>query len=89
MVGLRQASRQSGVPVSGDSGKTYKVKYHPEARRFSCSCRDWTYAKSHKRRGPGGDCKHIGKMKSGVKQQLMEKTATAVRGRAAQALLKG
>lgn len=87
MIGYRQSSRQAGVPIMGDTGKKYKVRYHPEAKRFSCSCKDWTYARSHKRRGSSGDCKHINRIKSGVRQELMEKTATSNRGRAALALL--
>ena len=93
MVGLRQQSKSKGIPAPGDGGKTYKIKYHPEARRFSCSCRDWTYKRSVKNRGPEGDCKHIKRMKEGAKQTLMSKVAAlqvgrALRGRAALALLR-
>lgn len=85
MVNLRQSSRQSGVAVVGDTGKKYKVRYHPEAKRFSCSCKDWTHARSHKNR-VSGNCKHIKRLKDGVRQGLMEKQATRVRGLAALSL---
>lgn len=89
MVGYRQSSNQPGVPVVGDAGTTYKVRYHPEAQRFSCSCKDWTYARSHKRQGPSANCKHINRVREGVKKQLIEKTAAEIRGLAALALLTG
>lgn len=85
MVSLRQSSRQAGVAVVGDTGKTYKVRYHPEAKRFSCSCKDWTHARSHKNQTTG-NCKHIKRLKDGVRQGLMEKQATRIRGLAALAL---
>lgn len=89
MVSFRQSSKQPGVAIVGDTGRTYKVRYHPEAKRFSCSCKDWTYARSHKHRGTSGNCKHIQRVQDGVKQQLMEKTARSIRGRAALALIEG
>ena len=72
MVGMRQQSKQPGLKASGDTGKTYRIKYHPEAKRFSCSCNDWTYKRSVKNRGAGGECKHINRMKDSMKQTLMK-----------------
>jgi hypothetical protein len=46
----------------------YVIKYHPEHSRFTCSCGDWEYRKSH----AGGDCKHIKKLKE---ESHMEKMA--------------
>jgi len=77
MVGLRQQSKQPGLSARGDSGKSYRIKFHPEAKRFSCSCKDWTYRRSVKNRGKSGDCKHINRMKSTMKQGL---TKTAFLG---------
>jgi hypothetical protein len=71
MVGTREQSRSRPVNVVGDSGKKYKVKYHPEAGRFSCSCPDWTYKKSVGR----GECKHIRRLQQGIRSEMMDKTA--------------
>ena len=79
MVGLRERSKQEGLSVMGDTGRRYKVKFHPEAKRFSCSCHDWTYKRSVKNRGRSGDCKHINRMKSSMKQEL-SKTASPILG---------
>lgn len=39
----------------GKSGRSvYKLRFHPEENRWSCSCKDWQY-----RRQVEGDCKHI------------------------------
>ena len=72
MVGLRQQTKQKGLLIAGDSGKSYRIKYHPEAKRFSCSCKDWTYKRSTRNRGRTGDCKHIGRMRDSMRQGLMK-----------------
>lgn len=72
MIGMRERSKQEGLSIMGDSGKSYTVKYHPEAKRFSCSCGNWTYKRSVKNRGRGGNCKHIDRMKSTMKNDLQK-----------------
>lgn len=71
MLHLRQSSGQPGVAVKGDTGKTYKVRYHPQANRFSCTCPDWTYSRSVGR----SSCKHIKRVKKSTRESLMMKTA--------------
>jgi predicted nucleic acid-binding Zn finger protein len=41
----------------------YIVKFHPKQDRWSCSCPDWGYKKSHQVDKGGQDCKHITAMK--------------------------
>lgn len=72
MIGMRERSKQEGLSIMGDKGKAYTVKYHPEAKRFSCSCGNWTYKRSVKNRGQGGNCKHIDRMKSTMKNDLQK-----------------
>jgi len=74
MIGLRQQSKSRGVKVPGDTGRKYRIKFHPENGRFSCSCGDFTYVRSVKRKGPSGECKHIKRMKQGAKE-MMQKAA--------------
>lgn len=77
-VGLRDRSKQPGLPVIGDSGATYKIKFHPETKRLSCSCNDWTYRRSVRNRGARGDCKHIKRMKNTMAGQKLTKEAVAL-----------
>jgi len=79
MVGMRQQSKQKGIKVFGDRSNSYQIKYHPEAKRFSCSCPDWTYKRSVRNRGRTGECKHIRRVKNTMKQELM-KTGSASMG---------
>jgi predicted nucleic acid-binding Zn finger protein len=78
MVGTRQQSKAKPVAVVGDSGKKYKVKYHPEAGRFSCSCPDWTYKRSVRNKGAGGECKHISRLRQGQRSSMMDKVANPI-----------
>jgi hypothetical protein len=48
-------SKDKGTTVQGGTG-TYRVKYHPDIDRYTCSCNDFTYKKSGT---PSGNCKHI------------------------------
>jgi len=77
MIGLRQQSKSKGVLVPGDTGSKHRIKYHPENSRFSCSCGDFTYVRSVKRKGSSGECKHIKRMKQGAKEMMKEKSAAA------------
>lgn len=77
-VGIRDRSKQPGLSVVGDSGAAYKIKFHPETKRLSCSCNDWTYKRSVKNRGPQGDCKHISRMKNTMAGQKLTKEAVAL-----------
>lgn len=75
MVGTREQSKAKPVAVVGDSGKKYKIKYHPEAGRFSCSCPDWTYKRSVRNKGAGGECKHIKRLRQANGSSMMDKMA--------------
>lgn len=75
MVGTRQQSKAKPVAVMGDSGKKYKIKYHPEQGRFSCTCPDWTYKRSVRNKGAGGECKHIKRLKQATGSSMMDKMA--------------
>lgn len=77
-VGLRDRSKQPGLSAIGDSGATYKIKFHPETKRLSCSCNDWTYKRSVRNRGAQGDCKHISRMKNTMAGQKLTKEAVAL-----------
>jgi hypothetical protein len=79
MVGLRETSTSEGISALSDGVGTYKVRYHPEVGRFSCTCPDWTYKRSVKYRGAGSDCKHIQRMGNVEKEKLM-KTASTISG---------
>ena len=70
MVGLRQSSKSKGVVVASDVSGTYRVRYHPQVNRMSCTCKDWTHVRSVKDRRIG-DCKHIKRVKGATKEQLM------------------
>lgn len=37
----------------------YIVKFHPKQDKWSCSCPDWKYARSHQVDKDGQECKHI------------------------------
>jgi hypothetical protein len=50
----------------GSKGE-YTVKFHKDVNRFSCSCPDWAYTKSHRRGGTDVDCKHIEKVRYDLK----------------------
>lgn len=78
MVGLRERAKQKGVLARGDTGRNYRINYHPEVKRFSCSCKDWTFKRSVKNKGPGGNCKHIKRMKSEVQMQLTKTGMSAL-----------
>jgi len=60
-IGHHYASKDPGVPVKGSTGKTYKVKYHEDLKRFSCNCNHWVYDLSHLETPK--DCKHIDQIK--------------------------
>jgi hypothetical protein len=54
--------------------KNHTVKYHAKVDRFSCSCPDWGYTKSHQTNKEAQDCKHIKMVKIEL-QQRGEKVA--------------
>jgi hypothetical protein len=68
-IGEYHSSKDTGVPVKGESGKTYRVKYLAKAGRFGCNCKHWTFDQSHKT-AKNADCKHIAQVK-----RSMEKNA--------------
>ena len=68
-VGSHLDSPRKGRKVRGATGE-YRVKYHKETDRHSCSCLDWRYKRSW--RGKGSDCKHIKRLK---RTTLMKKLA--------------
>jgi hypothetical protein len=79
-------------PVPG-TGKTHTVKYHEPHKRWSCSCPDWGYARSHQTDKNEQDCKHIKMVKLEIKSRaqagIKEKMASPIIiGRAARSLLK-
>ncbi len=55
--------------------KNHTVKFHPKADRFSCSCPDWGYTKSHQTDKGAQDCKHIKMVKMELQAQGKEKLA--------------
>lgn len=67
-VGMRDQAKGKSVKAPSDSNGSYKIKYHPQANRFSCTCPDWTYKQSV----GGGECKHIQRMKAGSRENLMK-----------------
>lgn len=73
-VSMREQAKGPAVKAPSDVSGTYKVRYHPEHDRFSCTCPDWTF----KRSVSGSDCKHISRLKEGAKESLMKKTANMV-----------
>lgn len=72
-IGMREQDKGRTAKVPSDSSGSYQVQYHSSANRFSCTCPDWTYKKSV----GGGDCKHIDRMKTRTKNNLM-KTASVI-----------
>jgi hypothetical protein len=70
-IGMREQTKGRSVKVPSDVSGNYKVKYHPQQDRFSCSCPDWTYKQSVS----GGDCKHVQRLKQNAKDKLMNKEA--------------
>jgi len=72
-LNMRDQSKGRSLKVPSDTSGSYKVKFHQEANRFSCTCPDWTY----KRSVGGGDCKHIERLKAAKKESLM-KTASVI-----------
>lgn len=49
--------------------KNYTVKFHSQADRFTCSCPDWGYSRSHQTDQAKQDCKHIQMVKLELKAQ--------------------
>src|SRR5689334_5962055 len=45
-IGMRDQSGNKALKVPSDVSGSYRVKYHPEVKRFSCTCPDWTYKRS-------------------------------------------
>lgn len=73
-VSMREQAKGPAVKAPSDTSGEYKIRYHPEHDRFSCTCPDWTF----KRSVSGADCKHISRLKEGAKESLMKKTANMV-----------
>ncbi len=73
-ISMRDQHEGPSSRARSDVGGSYKVRYHPQEKRFSCSCPDWTYKKSVS----GEDCKHITRMKSRTKENLVSKTKVAM-----------
>lgn len=69
MVGRHLRHRGESVPVFGT--KKYKVKFHEDISRYSCSCPDWTYKKSVLKERDA-DCKHIRQVKTDKANLLKE-----------------
>jgi hypothetical protein len=66
---LHHAGKTSeSFTVPGHS-KNYTVKYHSNVDRYSCSCPDWGYARSHRIDKSGQDCKHIKMVKLELESQ--------------------
>ena len=72
MVGRHMDSPRKGRKVTGLTGN-YRVKYHPEIDRYSCSCPDWKYKRSWKAKGQNSDCKHILAMKARKRAGMLKK----------------
>jgi hypothetical protein len=73
---------------SQSSGRSYKVKYHPSIKRFSCNCGDWVHKQSTK--GKGGECKHVKMVKRELQAQgISKEKQAALRGFAAATILEG
>lgn len=72
-LSMREQAKGPSVKAPSDVSGNYKVKYHPEHDRFSCTCPDWTF----KRSVSGADCKHISRIKTTSKESLMDKTKVA------------
>lgn len=70
-VAMREQAKGPSVKAPSDVSGSYKVRYHPEHDRFSCTCPDWTF----KRSVSGADCKHIDRLKSSAKDSLMKKAS--------------
>lgn len=63
--------------VPGSGTKTYQVKYHPKQERWSCSCPDWGFKRSHQTDKAQQECKHVQMVKLELRSQgeTVEKTA--------------
>jgi len=83
-VSMREQSKGPSVKAPSDVSGSYKVKYHPDHDRFSCTCPDWTF----KRSVTGSDCKHISRLKTDSKESLMNKTKEANFGTAADVMFR-
>ena len=57
------------VPSQSSGSKTYDVKYHADADRFTCNCGDWIHKRSWRKGQTTRDCKHIGVVKNKLKSQ--------------------
>jgi len=79
MLNKHQKGKGPSFSVSGQSG-VYTVKFHPDIDRFTCSCPDWSYTKSHKT--DKANCKHITAVKLDLQRDgvMLEKTANLLRG---------
>jgi hypothetical protein len=66
LVGRHVSSKDPGMPVDGSEGKKYRVKYHADISRYSCSCPHWTYKLAPS--PGGGDCRHIEQVKGAEKK---------------------
>jgi hypothetical protein len=77
---------------SQTSTRDYQVKFHPSTGAFSCSCGDWTYARSTKASKNLRECKHITQLKTELRAKGKKLTkladALVLRGAAAAALLR-
>lgn len=60
------------VPSQSDGGKSYDVKYHADADRFTCNCGDWIHKRSWRQGQKTKDCKHVWLVKNELKNQGIE-----------------
>ena len=61
---LKTSKDVLGVVPSRTSNKLHKIKELPNGR-LACTCKDWQYAHSHKRKKT--DCAHIEEFRSGLR----------------------
>lgn len=73
-IAMREQAKGPSLKAVSDTSGSYKIRYHPSADRFSCTCPDWTYKRSHDDKS---DCKHIERVKSSSRETLMAKTKSA------------
>jgi hypothetical protein len=66
LVGRHVSLKDPGIPVEGSEGKKYRVKYHADITRYSCSCPHWTYKLAPS--PEGGDCRHIEQVRGAEKR---------------------
>ena len=59
-------------------GKNYTVKFHPQVERYTCSCPDWSYARSHQVDKDKQDCKHIKMVKLELEAQKQKEKIALV-----------